>query len=132
MLAFFLRIFAKKVTAYPSPRSQTCVRPAWACGKPGQIYFSVVQLIDLLPFLKIRQVALKITAFDEHRLAMMTALNNMVGKPGTITLACLGISISLLLKHRFHSVRCHPILTEVRRGLVVMQISAKPSEKPLK
>jgi hypothetical protein len=41
-----------------------------------------IQLIDLLPFLKIRQVELKITAFDEHRLAIMTALNNMVGETG--------------------------------------------------
>jgi hypothetical protein len=41
-----------------------------------------IQLIDLLPFLKIRQVVLKISAFDEHRLAIMTALSNMVGKPG--------------------------------------------------
>jgi hypothetical protein len=55
-----------------------------------------------------------------------------LGKPGTITLACLGISVSLLLKHRTRFVRCHPISTGVRRELVVMQISAKPSEKPLK
>jgi hypothetical protein len=41
-----------------------------------------IQLLDLLPFLKIRQVVLKITAFNEHRLAIMTALNNMVGKTG--------------------------------------------------
>jgi hypothetical protein len=41
-----------------------------------------IQLLDLLPFLKIRQVVLKITAFDEHRLAIVTALNNMVGKTG--------------------------------------------------
>jgi hypothetical protein len=41
-----------------------------------------IQLLDLLPFLRIRQVVLKITAFDEHRLAIMTALNNMVGKTG--------------------------------------------------
>jgi hypothetical protein len=51
-------------------------------GKPGQIYLPVVQLIDLLPFLKIRQVILKIMALDEHRLAIATALNNMVGKTG--------------------------------------------------
>jgi hypothetical protein len=70
--------------------------------------------VNLLPFLKVRQVVLKITAFDEHRLAVMTALNNMVGKPGTITLACLGISFSLLLKHRIHSVHWQPILTEAR------------------
>jgi hypothetical protein len=41
-----------------------------------------IQLLDLLLFLKIRQVVLKITALDEHRLAIMTALNNMVGKTG--------------------------------------------------
>jgi hypothetical protein len=91
-----------------------------------------IQLIDLLPFLKIRQVVLKITAFDEHRLAIMTALNIWWGKPGTVTLACLGISVSLLLMHRIHSVRWQPILTEVQKELAVIQISSKPSEKPRK
>jgi hypothetical protein len=88
-----------------------------------------IQLIDLLPFLKIRQEALKATALNEHRLAIMTALNNIGGELGTITLTCLGISVSLLLIHRVHSVRWQPILTKVRRGLVTIQISSKPSEK---
>lgn len=41
-----------------------------------------LQLIHLPPFLEIRQVILEITAFDEYRLSVMTALNNMVGKTG--------------------------------------------------
>jgi hypothetical protein len=41
-----------------------------------------IQLIDRLPFLKNRQVILKITAFDEHRLAIIIALNNMARKTG--------------------------------------------------
>lgn len=41
-----------------------------------------LELINLLPLLKIREVVLEITAFDEHRLAVMAALNNMVGKTG--------------------------------------------------
>jgi hypothetical protein len=40
------------------------------------------QFIHLLPFPEIRQVVLKISALDENRLAVVAALNNMVGKTG--------------------------------------------------
>jgi len=49
------------------------------------------QLITLLPLPEVRRVVLEITAFDEHRLAVMAALDNMMAKPGTMPLACLGI-----------------------------------------
>jgi hypothetical protein len=41
-----------------------------------------LQLVDLLPLSEVCQVVLIIAALDEHRLAVMAALNNMVGKTG--------------------------------------------------
>jgi hypothetical protein len=40
------------------------------------------QLIDLLPLPEVCQVILVIAALDEHRLAVMAALNNMVRETG--------------------------------------------------
>lgn len=72
-----------------------------------------LQLINLLPILKVCQVVLEITAFDEHRLAVMAALNNMMGKTGhNHPGLSWGISTSLLLNHRIRSVGRQPILTE--------------------
>ena len=36
-----------------------------------------LQLVDLLPFLKVCEVVLKVAALDEHRLAVMAALRNI-------------------------------------------------------
>lgn len=89
-----------------------------------------LQLINLLPLLQVCQVVLEITAFDEHRLAVMAALDNMVGKTGHNQ---PGLSWHKhLLAFKPQNPFCRPAtnITDARRKLIVAQTSPEPLNKP--
>lgn len=89
-----------------------------------------LQLIDLLPLLKVCQVVLEITAFDEHRLAVMPALDNMMGKTGHNYLGPSWHKHLLACKPQNPFCRPATNITEAWRRLIVTQTSSESLNKP--